>query len=141
MNTERNGGNPLLDRREAEQRFKMVVKPSLEKLGFLQSKGNAWTMCNPTNNTVVIPISAPSNFKIEKAIAKQVRDYRKQFNNPSIYVLFTRPFNEWKSKDTYVAKLKKIMGMNLLDGVSVGLNSLSTVLTMIEDKECYRLTK
>ena len=141
MNTERNGGNPLLDRKPAETRFNFVVKPTLENIGFTQSKGNSWVMINPTTKSILIPISAPSNYKIEKALVKQIRDLRKEFKNPWIGVLFTREFNEWKSKEPYVSKLKKIMGMNLIDGVSVGLSSLPTVISMIENKEFYRLSK
>ena len=141
MNTERNGGNPLLDRKAADARFNLVVKPTLENIGFIQSNGTSYVMVNPETETILIPISAPSNFKIEKALAKQIRDLRREFKNPWIGVLFTRDFNEWKSKETYVSKLKKIMGMNLLNGVSVGLSSLPTVISMIEDKEFYRLSK
>ena len=141
MNIERNGGNPLLDKKEAEKRFKLVVKPTLESMGFIREKGNSFVMTNPTTESILIPISAPSNFKITKALERQVRSLRKNFNEPWIGVLFTRDFNEWKSKDTYVSKLKKIMGMNLMNGVSVGLSTLPTIIPMIENKEFYRLTK
>lgn len=141
MNTEKNGGNPLLDSKEAKERFNFVVRPTLENIGFIQSKGSSFVMTNPTTETILIPISAPSNFKIDKALVRQIRELRKEFKNPWIGVLFTRDFKEWKSKETYVSKLKKIMGMNLLNGVSVGLSSLPTIIPMIENKEFYRLSK
>ena len=58
-----NGGNPLKDRQESEERFNKVVRPALENVGF-KTMGNGYNMRNPITNQIVMISSAPSNLKI-----------------------------------------------------------------------------
>ena len=133
------GGNPQEDAREAKERFNKVVRPTLEKQGYKLVSGRSTNMVNPNTNSVVIIKSAPSNFELIKSMKTVVRDFRKKMEKPTINVLFTRPFSEWSEKKSYVDALKKVQRMNSINGVSVGLETLPTVINKLESKEFYSL--
>tara|TARA_R100000734_G_C3262074_1_gene60474 strand:+ start:138 stop:569 length:432 start_codon:yes stop_codon:yes gene_type:complete len=124
-------GNPTKDREQAQMRFESIFKPVLENIGFKQI-GRSNNMWKEKTNQIVIVSSAPSNLKVISALKTQIRKFRKNYNNPFISVVFTREISTYPdgSKETYLQKLNKICGMNLLSGVSVG----SSLLPMLVDK-------
>jgi len=131
-----NGGNPLKDRQESAERFNKVVRPTLENIGF-KTMGNGHNMINPATNQVVMISSAPSNLKIISATKHLIRQYRKKYENPSISYLFTRDKSTYPQTVTgeiYEKNLKKISGMNLLDGVVVGLQFLPNLVSSLDNK-------
>jgi len=134
------GGNPTKDRQDAKSRFETVIKPALENLGFKQIKGNGYDMVNEKTNQIVMITSAPSNLKIIPATKNMIRRYRKQYENPAIYYLFSRDTSDYPtgSGSVYVEKLNKISAMNLLSGVSTGLNFLPMVIDSLKNQKKYR---
>ena len=124
-------GNPTEDRKEAQMRFESIFKPVLENIGFKQI-GRSNTMWKEETNQIVIVSSAPSNLEVISVIQTKIRMFRKNYNNPFISVVFTREISTYPdgSKETYLQKLNKVCGMNLLSGVSVG----SSLLPMLVDK-------
>ena len=134
------GGNPTKDRQDAKSRFETVIKPALENLGFKQIKGNGYDMVNEKTNQIVMITSAPSNLKIIPATKNMIRRYRKQYENPAIYYLFSRDTSDYPtaSGTVYVEKLNKISAMNLLSGVSTGLNFLPMVIDSLKNQKKYR---
>ena len=134
------GGNPTKDRQDAKSRFETVIKPALENLGFKQIKGNGYDMVNEKTNQIVMITSAPSNLKIIPATKNRIRRYRKQYENPDIYYLFSRDTSDYPtgSGPVYVEKLNKISAMNLLSGVSTGLNFLPMVIDSLKNQKKYR---
>tara|TARA_R110001606_G_C15357683_1_gene648186 strand:- start:1369 stop:1800 length:432 start_codon:yes stop_codon:yes gene_type:complete len=141
MNTERRGGNPIEDAKEAKIRFESVVKPTLENLGFTRISGAGYNMINRITNQIVMITSAPSNYKIVKSTKQLIRKYRKEYENPSITYLFTREISDYPQggKDTYIATLNKISSMNLLSGVSTGISMLPNVVCKLKSNEQFRL--
>ncbi len=99
--------------------------------------GNGHNMINPSTNQVVMISSAPSNLKIISATKHLIRKYRKKYENPSISYLFTRDKSTYPQTVTgeiYEKNLKKISGMNLLDGVVVGLQFLPNLVSSLDNK-------
>ena len=131
-----NGGNPLKDRQESEEKFNKVVRPALENVGF-KTMGNGYNMRNPITNQIVMISSAPSNLKIIEATKQLIRKYRKVYEKPSISYFFMREKSTYPPTGTaevYEKKLKTISGMNLLDGVVVGLQFLPNLITSLDNK-------
>ena len=141
MENQRSGGNPIEDAKAARIRFESVVKPTLENLGFKKISGRGYNMINSKTNQIVMITSAPSNFEIIKTTKQKIRKYRKEYENPSITYLFTREISDYPegSKPVYLAKLKKISSMNLLNGVATGMSMLPNVVSKLKNNEPFRL--
>jgi hypothetical protein len=136
MIVNKNGGNPLKDREESLRRFNVIVKPTLQNVGF-KTMGNGQNMYNSQTNQVVIISSAPSNLKIITSTKQLIRKYRKELENPSISYLFTRDkktYPNTSTREVYERNLTKISGMNLLDGVAVGLEFLPNFVSSLNNK-------
>ena len=134
-------GNPLKDREEAQSRFETIFQPVLKNAGFVSMARNGNNMINPETNQIVIVTSAPSNLMIVKATEQLIRKYRKEYETPSITYLFTREISDYPegSKPVYLAKLKKISSMNLLNGVATGMSMLPNVVNKLKNNEPFRL--
>jgi hypothetical protein len=134
-------GNPLKDREEAQFRFETIFQPVLKNAGFVSMARNGNNMINPKTNQIVIVTSAPSNLMIVKATEQLIRKYRKEYKTPSITYLFTREISDYPegSKPVYLAKLKKISSMNLLNGVATGMSMLPNVVSKLKNNEPFRL--
>jgi len=134
-------GNPPKDREEAQFRFETIFQPVLKNAGFVSIARTGNNMINPKTNQIVIVTSAPSNLMIVKATEQLIRKYRKEYETPSITYLFTREISDYPegSKLVYMAKLKKISSMNLLDGVATGMSMLPNVVSKLKNNEPFRL--
>jgi hypothetical protein len=134
-------GNPTEDRKKAQKIFESIFKPVLENIGFKQL-GRSNNMVNKETNQIVIITSAPSSLKVIPALKTQIRKFRREYNNPSISVVFTREISTYPkgSRTTYIRDLNRICGMNLLSGVSVGSSLLPNLVDKLKSNEApFRL--
>ena len=129
-------GNPAKDRKEAQMRFESIFKPVLENIGFKQI-GRSNNMINKETNQIVIITSAPSSLKIIPALKTQITKFRREYNKPFISVVFTREISTYPNggRATYIKKLNRICGMNLLSGVSVGSSLLPNLVDKLKSNE------
>lgn len=135
------GGNPLLDRKEAVERFNTIVEPVFLKKGFRRLNLRNQILINDETKTIVFVTSAPSQVKTPNDLKQKIKKFNKELEGYSSYVLFTRDYSEWKDKTVYVNTLKRVMSISKLNGVVTGLSNLTQMLTSIESNDQFYLVR
>ena len=134
------GGNPILDRKAAVERFNNIVEPVFSNRGFRKINKRTQILINDETKSIVHVTSAPSQRKTYNDFKVKVNKFSvKEYKGYSNYILFTRDYNEWTDKDTYQSILKKVMSLPKLKGVSTGLGKLPDVLGNIESNNQFYL--
>lgn len=133
------GGNPLLDREEAIERFNTIVEPVFLKRGFRRLNLRSQILINDETKTIVHVTSAPSQVKTPNDLKQKIKKFNKEFEGYSNYILFTRDYSEWKTKSVYLNTLKKVMAIPKLNGVVTGLGTLTQVLNKVEANDQFYL--
>jgi hypothetical protein len=138
------GGNPTEDKKASVERFKTIVEPVLTNQGYQRLKGNSHIMYNPQHNAVVFITSCPSQTKmysdVKHRIQKLSKQYKSTSNQPlSFYVLYTRDYSEWASKEIYITTLRRIMHIGKVVGVGIGLDNMIKFLHKVKNREHFVL--
>ena len=123
MKTLKKGGNPLTDSRESIERYQVFIKPVLGAKGFEKIKGNSHIMISHSNKCIIIPKSAPSDYKHRNEIRELIRQLRKTYIGYNVYILFHRDKQEWLDKPSYMGTLRSIMDIKSLNGVICGIDN------------------
>jgi hypothetical protein len=131
------GGNPVLDKEAAVERFERIIEPVFSKEGFTQPDKRSHIMINEDDKTMVVFTSAPSNTKLPRATQQRIRELKKSYKNYVAYVVFTRDYDEWKDKDVYQATMRKVMGIPSVSGVVAGISNITKVLDGIKRREIF----
>jgi len=133
------GGNPLLDRRDAIERFNTIVEPVFLNKGFRRLNLRNQILINDETKTIVHVTSAPSQVKTPNDLKQKIKKFNKELEGYSNYILFTRDYSEWKDKSVYLNTLKRVMGISKLNGVVTGLSNLTQMLNGIESNDQFYL--
>lgn len=139
MQTLNSGGNPLLDREEAIERFNTIVEPVFLKRGFRRLNLRSQILINDETKSIVHVTSAPSQVKTPNDLKQKIKKFNKELEGYSNYILFTRDYSEWKNKSVYLNTLKKVMAIPKLNGVVTGLGTLTQVLNKVEANDQFYL--
>ena len=139
MQTLNSGGNPLLDREEAIERFNTIVEPVFLKRGFRRLNLRSQILINDETKSIVHVTSAPSQVKTPNDLKQKIKKFNKELEGYSNYILFTRDYSEWKNKSVYLNTLKKVMAIPKLNGVATGLGTLTQVLNKVEVNDQFYL--
>ena len=139
MQTMNSGGNPLLDRRDAIERFNTIVEPVFLNKGFRRLNLRNQILINDETKTIVHVTSAPSQVKTPNDLKQKIKKFNKELEGYSNYILFTRDYSEWKDKSVYLNTLKRVMGISKLNGVVTGLSNLTQMLNGIESNDQFYL--
>jgi hypothetical protein len=139
MQTLNSGGNPLLDREEAIERFNTIVEPVFLKRGFRRLNLRSQILINDETKSIVHVTSAPSQVKTPNDLKQKIKKFNKELEGYSNYILFTRDYSEWKNKSVYLNTLKKVMAIPKLNGVVTGLGTLTQVLNKVEVNDQFYL--
>lgn len=131
------GGNPLLDRKQAVERFNTIVEPVFLKQGFRRLDKRSHTLINDTSKTIVFVTSAPSQTKTPNDFKERIKQFKKEFEGYSSYVLFTRDYSEWNNKTTYLNILKQVMAIRNISGIVTGLGNLTHMLKSVKSNEQF----
>jgi hypothetical protein len=133
------GGNPLLDRKEAVERFNTIVEPVFLKKGFRRLNQRSQILINDETKSIVHVTSAPSQVKLPNDFKQKIKKFNKELEGYSSYVLFTRDYSEWKDKPVYLNTLTQVMGISKLSGVVTGLGNLPQMLKSVESNDRFYL--
>lgn len=131
------GGNPLLDRQEAVERFTKVVEPILTNQGFQKLKGNSQIMYNPQNNSAVVVTSAPSQVRMYGDLKSKIRLLSKMYGVKDFYILYTRDYSEWKDKEVYISTMRRIMTIGKVKGVGSGIKNIIDFINSMNRSESF----
>jgi hypothetical protein len=131
------GGNPVLDRKPAMKRFNEIVLPVFIKQGYEKMR-NSQILYNQSDNKIIIVTSAPSKIEKFNDLKQKIKSFKKSFGNDvKIFLLFTRNYSEWSDKPIYQNTLQRIFKIGNLNGISVGLNDLESLLYNINRGETF----
>ena len=133
------GGNPLLDRKEAVERFNTIVEPVFLNRGFRRLNLRSQILINDVTKSIIHVTSAPSQVKLPNDLKQKIRKFNKELEGYSHYVLFTRDYSEWKDKSVYENTLTRVMGISKLHGVVTGLGNLSQMIHSVESNDRFYL--
>ena len=131
------GGNPVLDRKEAIERFTKVVEPILTNQGFIKLKGNSQIMFNPQTNSAVVVTSAPSQVRMYGDLKSKIRVLSKSYGVKEFFILYTREYSEWKDKEVYVSTMKRIMTIGRVKGVGSGIKNIIDFVNSVNRNESF----
>lgn len=131
------GGNPVLDRKEAVERFTKVVEPILTNQGFIKLKGNSQIMFNPQTNSAVVVTSAPSQVKMYGDLKSRIRLLSKSHGVKDFYILYTRDYSEWKDKEVYLSTMRRIMGIGRIKGIGAGIKNIIEFINGVNRNESF----
>jgi hypothetical protein len=133
------GGNPPLDKKESVDRFKKFVEPIFNEEGFYRLNKKSQTVINTNTKSIVITTSAPSQYKFINDIKFKVKEFKKKYEGYSVYILFTRNFEEWSDKSVYMNTLRRTQSVSGLNGIVVGTDKLVKLINSTKNNNILYL--
>jgi hypothetical protein len=133
------GGNPVLDKKESVERFNKFVEPIFNQEGFCRLNKKSHTLINTNTKSIVITTAAPSQYKFINDIKFKVKEFKKKYEGYSVYILFTRNFEEWSDKTVYMNTLKKTQGVSGLNGIVIGIDKLVKLINSTKNNNILYL--